>query len=67
MEAGEQIRKFRRMHHLSQKALAEKIGVNEKKISRWENGMGKIKIYDAIKLADYFKISLDELVGRKKL
>ena len=29
--------------------------------------MGKIKIYDAIKLADYFKISLDELVGRKKL
>ena len=61
MAAGEQIRKFRRMHHLSQKALAEK------KISRWENGMGKIKIYDAIKLADYFKISLDELVGRKKL
>ena len=26
MAAGEQIRKFRRMHHLSQKALAEKIG-----------------------------------------
>ena len=55
------------MHHLSQKALAEKMGVNEKKISRWENGIAKIKIYDAIKLADYFKISLDELVGRKKL
>ena len=29
--------------------------------------MGKMKIHDAIKLADYFKISLDELIGRKKL
>lgn len=36
MAAGEQIRKFRRIHHLSQKALAEKMDVNEKKISRWK-------------------------------
>lgn len=66
MAAGEQIRKFRRMHHLSQRMLAEKIGVNEKKIGRWENEIAKMKIDDAIKLADYFKISLDELVEGKK-
>ena len=46
--------------------LAEKIGVNEKKIGRWENEIAKMKIDDAIKLADYFKISLDELVEGKK-
>ncbi|MBD8930792.1 MAG: XRE family transcriptional regulator [Ruminococcus sp.] len=66
MAVGEQIRRLRRMHHLSQRMLAEKIGVNEKKIGRWENEIAKMKIDDAIKLADYFKISLDELVEGKK-
>ena len=35
---GENIRRFRKEHDLTQEALAERLGVTYQSVSRWENG-----------------------------
>lgn len=49
---------------LSQHQLAEKTGISQANISRWENGETIPNIEFCIKLADFYGITLDELVGR---
>lgn len=39
-------------------------GINNANLSRWENGKVLPNIDFCVKLADYYGISLDELVGR---
>lgn len=50
---------------LTQKQLAEKIGYTEKSVSKWESGNALPTMEILIKLADIFKISLDELMFEK--
>lgn len=58
------IRNNRKIAKLSQKELAEKIGVTHAAISYWENGVNIPNVKDCWKLADVLGISIDELVGR---
>ncbi len=44
--------------------LAQKIGTSHQNISRWENGDVLPSIDYCVKLADFYGITLDELVGR---
>ena len=48
--------------NIGQEVLAEKIGVSKGIISMWENGLKEPKISSVIKIADFFEISIDELV-----
>jgi DNA-binding XRE family transcriptional regulator len=43
------------------------IGVTDGTISKLENGRNYPSMELAIKLADFFDVSLDELIGRSKL
>ena len=54
------------MRELSKYQLAKDIGVNKQTISFWEDGINEPKISYAIKLADYFDVSTDYLLGRKE-
>lgn len=57
--------KYRRENKgLSQSSLAKATGISQQKISYYESGKHSPPIEDCIKLADFFSISLDELVGR---
>lgn len=58
------IKNNRKIAKLSQKELAEKIGVTHAAISYWENGVNIPNVKDCWKLADVLGISIDELVGR---
>lgn len=58
------IKNNRKITKLSQKELAEKIGVTHAAISYWENGVNIPNVKDCWKLADVLGISIDELVGR---
>lgn len=49
---------------LGQVELAKAIGVSKGVISLWENGFSEPTMYSLIVLADYFNITIDELVGR---
>ena len=49
---------------LTQHQLAEKIGVNQSAICKWLSGRSEPTIENLWKLADFFGITIDILVGR---
>ena len=58
------IRELRKQANLSQEMMAEKIGVSRQAITKWETGLGVPDIENLVAIADLFKLSLDELMGR---
>ncbi len=66
-EIGNIIKYFRELKHLSQAKLAEQIGVSQRNVSYYESG-DHIPPADVLKkLASIFGITIDELVGTKKM
>lgn len=58
------IRELRKQAKLSQEMMAEKIEVSRQAITKWETGLGVPDIENLVAIADLFKLSLDELMGR---
>jgi len=65
MKLEENLQKFRKSKGLSQEELAEKCDISRQAIAKWESGESVPTIDKLIFLADFYKVSLDELVGRK--
>ena len=65
LKIGTIIKELRGEHNITQDTLAAAIGVTPQAISRWEseNGYPDIEILPA--LADFFSVSIDELLGYK--
>lgn len=49
---------------LSQHQLAKLTGISQVNLSRWESGNAIPSIVNCVKLADFYGISLDDLIGR---
>lgn len=49
---------------LSQQKLATELHTNQNTISRYETGEREPGIVELIKIADYFHVSVDYLIGR---
>lgn len=49
---------------LSRRELAEKIGLPQTSYTRYETGQREMPLSVAIRLADFYKVSLDYLAGR---
>ncbi len=62
---GTIIKELRTEKGLSQKALAAAIGVSQKAVDYWERGVNEPKASYIVRLADFFGVSADELLGRK--
>lgn len=58
------LRDMREDHDLSQKAVAEILGIQQTVYSRYERGFQTIPLEHLLKLADLYKVSLDYLTGR---
>ena len=58
------VRDLREDHDKTQKDIAEFLNMNITVYQRYENGLRELPLWAAIKLADYYKVSLDYLVGR---
>ena len=58
------ISSLRIQNNLTQKELAEKININHTVLSRMETGERPIKDDELLKLADYFDVTTDYLLGR---
>lgn len=52
---------------MSQVQLAEKIGVKKQSISNWENDNIMPSVEMLIKLAEFFQVSTDYLLGREDI
>ena len=59
------IKELREEKKLSQTALAESVGTSQRNIGRWENGENEPTYSQLVKLADYFGVTIDYLVGRE--
>ncbi len=62
----ENLKELRLDKKLGQVELAKAIGVSKGVISLWENGLREPSMYCLIALAEFFEISIDELIGYAK-
>lgn len=60
------LKRLRKEKNETQYTLAELLSVNEKTISRWENGESNIKPDKAQQLADFFGVSVGYLLGYER-
>ena len=64
---GNIIAKLRKQNRMTQSALAEKLGVSDKAVSKWESGQGFPDITQFPVLAELFGVSIDYLMmGEEK-
>lgn len=60
---GDTIKELRTQQILTQKELAEDLGVSLSMVSLWEKGANFPTVSKLIEIADYFNISIDSLLG----
>lgn len=58
------IRDLREDHEKTQKEIAALLNMQPTVYQRYERGERELPLWAAIKLADYYKVTLDYLVGR---
>ena len=64
---GERIRELRKKHRMSQKELAEKLGVSTSAIGMYEQERREPDSSKLEKLCELFGVTLDYLMGRKTM
>lgn len=60
---GDRLRELREEKKLSAKALGKAIGVSDAAVLNWENNINDVKGEYLLKLAQYFEVSTDYLLG----
>lgn len=62
-QIGNKIRELRMRCNLTQAELGQKVGVSMQAVSKWERG-GTPDIEVLLSIAQYFNVTMDELLGR---
>lgn len=63
MTIGTNIKRLRQNKGATQEQLGEVLGISSQAVSKWENGSALPDIMILPRIADYFGISIDELMG----
>lgn len=64
---GENLRKLRIKNELTQEKLAEVFGVSPQAVSRWENNSTYPDVTMLPSIANYYNVSIDELMGMDEI
>ena len=67
MDFSKNLKNLRLSVKMSQKELANKLGICQSNISDWENDVSRPEYERLIEIAEIFDVSLDELLGRKEI
>ena len=67
MEFKDRLVKLRKEHGLTQETFAEKIGYTRTAVSAWEIGRNEPSNADTVKIADFFGVSTDYLLGKSDI
>lgn len=59
------LKELRNKIGISQKEVAQKVGINYSMYNRYENGLNEPDLATVIKLADFFGVSVDTLLGHE--
>ena len=62
MTIGEKIKYYRNLNGLSQRSLAQKLGIFYTAVGKWENDAYVPSIVYIMKMCKIFKITIDEFV-----
>ncbi len=63
LKLPENIKRYRKSMGITQEELAEALGVTVGAVSKWENGNNAPDILTLMEIADFFNISIDELLS----
>lgn len=63
---GEKIKELREEKNLTQARLSELLKIDKSTIAKYETNEREPKVYILCKIAEYFGVTLDFLVGREK-
>lgn len=61
----QRLRDLREDADKSQSEIAKLLGIDQRTYSNYETGKREIPVHLLITLADYYKVSIDYIVGRK--
>ena len=62
-DIGKALKEQREAPGLSQSELAKGVGMHQQTISRWESNENVPNVLDCIRLAQFYGITLEELLG----
>lgn len=62
---SKRLKELRLSKSLLQEDIGNYLGISSQSVSKWENGLSEPDIETQKKLADYFNVSLDYLLGRE--
>ena len=65
MTFGKKIAELRKSSGLSQEQFGEMFSVSRQSVSKWESDQSLPELSTLIKIADFFNVSIDELLGRE--
>jgi len=64
---GEKLKELRQEKRLSQVDLAKLLYVSQATIADWERGITQTNFETLVKLADFFEVTADYLLGREDI
>lgn len=64
MVLNQRLKGLRVANKVTQQSIADALGVTVGNVQKFEYGTARPKLENVIKLADFFNVSLDYLVGR---
>ena len=67
MQFGDRLRELREDKGLRQEDVAALFGFGKSTVSQWENGKSEPEYDIVLKLADYFDVTTDYLLGRSSI
>lgn len=65
MSFGRNLERIRKERKINQTELGLELGLTQQMVSSYEKGISSPNVEILIKLADYFQISIDELIGHQ--
>ena len=56
----------RKLNNMTQRQVAERLGISQPSYIRYENGSAEPKLESLVKIAELFDVTIDYLLGRRE-
>lgn len=66
MDFATRLKELRQSRHMTQAKLASALHYGNSAIANYESGRNTPRMYDLIRIADFFHVSIDYMVGREQ-
>lgn len=64
---GKELKAIRELYGYSLLDVEKQTGISHQNLSRWENDKISPNIDFCVRLADFYNVTLDQLIGREKI